>query len=243
MSPDGTVRSYAAMRRRLYLMRHAEVSYFSADGRPVDPRDVPLNDEGRAQAQEAASALEGIALDRVLTSGMPRSVETARIVRPGIEPESWPELREIQGGRLSEIPPDRLEAEFVHAFRGVIPNDARFLRGESIGELFDRVLPSLARLAADDGWDAALAVLHGGVNRAILSYALTGRRMFLGHFEQAPAGVNVLDLGEGGEWIVRAVNVTPYDLLHLAHRQTTMERYWEELSASGDKGASTDARE
>ena len=80
----------------------------------------------------------------------------------------------------------------------------------------------------------ALAVLHGGVNRAILSHALTGERMFLGHFEQAPACVNVLDLGEGGEWIVRAVNVAAYDVLHLAHRQTTMERYWEQYRLSPD---------
>ena len=150
--------------------------------------------------------------------------------------ESWPELREIQGGRLSEIPPDVLRQEFVHAFRGVIPNDARFLRGESIGELFDRVLPALERLVGDDGWDTALAVLHGGVNRAILSYALTGDRIYLGPFEQAPACVNVLDLGEGDEWIVRAVNVAPYDLLHLSHRSTTMERYWEQYEAGRSRG-------
>jgi hypothetical protein len=43
--------------------------------------------------------------------------------------------------------------------------------------------------------------------------------------------VNVLDLGDGSEWIVRAVNVTPYDLLHVAHRQTTMERYWDQYQA------------
>jgi hypothetical protein len=43
--------------------------------------------------------------------------------------------------------------------------------------------------------------------------------------------VNVLDLGDGGEWIVRAVNVAAYDLLHLAHRQTTMERYWNQYQA------------
>jgi broad specificity phosphatase PhoE len=208
-------------------MRHAEVSYFGADGTPVDPRGVPLNEEGVAQAHAVAKAMRGIELDRVLTSGLPRTDETAAIVAPGTEPESWPELHEIQGGRLSEIPADALEHEFVHAFRGVIPNESRFLRGESIGELFDRVLPALERLVADS-WDTALAVLHGGVNRAILSYALTGERMFLGHFEQAPACLNVLDLGEDGEWIVRAVNVAPYDLLHLSHRSTTMERYWEQ---------------
>ncbi len=215
------------MRRRLYLMRHAEVSYFGDDGTPVDPRGVPLNDEGVEQAKAVAAALRGIELDRVVTSGLPRTLETASIVAPDAEAESWPELREIQGGRLSEIPTDALQHEFVHAFRGVIPNDTRFLRGESIGELFDRVLPALERLIAADDWHTALAVLHGGVNRAILSYALTGERMFLGHFEQAPACVNVLDLGEGGEWIVRAVNVAAYDLFHLSHRQTTMERYWE----------------
>jgi broad specificity phosphatase PhoE len=219
------------MRRRLYLMRHAEVSYFGADGVPVDPREVPLNDEGVTQARAVAATVRDVPFDRVLTSGLPRTLETAAIVAPAVEAESWPELREIQGGRLSEIPADALEHEFVHAFRGVIPNESRFLRGESIGELFDRVLPAVERLVADDGWDTTLAVLHGGVNRAILSFALTGERMFLGHFEQAPGCVNVLDVGDGGEWIVRAVNLAPYDLLHRAHRSTTMERYWDEYRA------------
>lgn len=209
-------------------MRHAEVSYFGDDGTAVNPVEVSLNEEGVAQATAAAKALAEIELDRVVTSGLPRTLETAAIVAPLIEPEAWPELTEIRGGRLSEIPTDALRHEFVHAFRGVIPNETRFLRGESIGELFDRVIPAFERLAADASWHTALAVLHGGVNRAILSYALTAERMFLGHFEQAPACVNVLDLGEGGEWIVRAVNVAAYDPLHLAHRQTTMERYWEQ---------------
>jgi len=224
------------MRRRLFLMRHGEVSYFQEDGKPVDPTTVQLTPDGVAQARAASDALRGIALDRVITSGLPRTLQTAAIVAPGVEGESWPELREIQGGRLSEIPLDAIEHEFVNAFRGVIPNDERFLRGESIGELFDRVLPALERIVADGSWNTSLAILHGAVNRAILSYALTGERMFLGHFEQAPACINVLDLGDGGEWIVRAVNVAPYDLLHLAHRQTTMERYWEQfrtISADG----------
>ena len=116
-------------RRRLYLMRHAEVSYFLSDGSPVNPTEVPLNADGVAQAHAVAEAFRTIDLDRVVTSGLPRTLETAAFVAPGVEPESWPELREIQGGRLSEIPADALEREFVHAFRGVIPND----RGSSAG--------------------------------------------------------------------------------------------------------------
>jgi broad specificity phosphatase PhoE len=214
------------VRRRLYLMRHAEVAYFDR-GRPVDPREVPLTEEGRAQAGAAAAALAQVRFDRVLTSGVPRTLETAAIVAPRLVPESWPELYAIGGGRFSEIPEDELEEEFVHAFRGIVPNDARFIRGESIGELFDRVLPALDRLLADE-WDTVLAVLHGGVNRAILSFALTGERTFLGPFEQAPGCINVLDRGD--DWIVRAVNYAPYDPLHPA-RTTTMEHLWQQFRA------------
>ena len=213
-------------------MRHGAVSYFDETGRPVPPDAVPLTDEGRAQGAAARTMLEGIRLDRVIASGLPRTTETAAIVAPGHAIEEWPELREIRGDRLTSIPAAELEEAFVHAFRGVVPNDKRFLGGETIGALFDRVLPSLDRLLADGGWDTALLVLHGGVNRAILSHALTGERMFLGHFEQAPGCVNVLDVGD--EWIVRAVNVAPSDLAHQSTRMTTMEGYWERYRTGSD---------
>jgi broad specificity phosphatase PhoE len=218
------------MRRRLYLMRHGAVSYFSPDGTPVRPDEVVLNEEGRAQAEAARVFLDGVRLDRVLTSGLPRTVETAQIVAQSHKAEEWSELQELRGAKLSEIPAERLEEEFVHAFRGIVPNEKRFLGGETIRELFDRVLPAVERILADESWDTLLAVLHGAVNRSILSYALTAERMFLGHFEQAPGCLNVLDIGP--EWprntIVRAVNIAPYDLLHASTRLTTMEGYWEE---------------
>ncbi len=215
----------AGARRRIYLMRHGAVAYFDADGRPVDPDSVPLTDEGRAQAVAARELLDGIVFDRVIASGLPRTMETASLAAPGRVVETWPELREIRGARLSSIPQNELESAFVHAFRGVVPNEKRFLGGETIGELFDRVIPSMERLLADPSWDTVLLVLHGAVNRAILSHALTGERMFLGHFEQAPGCVNVLDVGD--TWIVRAVNVSPPDLAHRATRMTTMEGYWQ----------------
>jgi broad specificity phosphatase PhoE len=213
-------------RRRIYLMRHARVAYFE-DGRPLRPETVPLTEEGREQARAAAEVLAAIEFDRVITSGLPRTVETARIVAPATEPESWPELREIESGRLGDIPEDELERAFVEAWRDVVPEEARFLGGETIGSLLDRVLPAVDRLIADPEWDVVLAVLHGGVNRAILSYALTGGRAFLGNFEQSPGCINVLDVGE--DWVVRAVNVTPTDLAHLGGRLRTMEELWAEF--------------
>jgi broad specificity phosphatase PhoE len=207
-------------------MRHAQVAYFE-DGRPVQPETVPLTEEGREQARAAAELLAGIEFDRVITSGLLRTLETARIVAPDAEPESWPDLREIESGRLGDIPEAELERAFVEAWRDVVPEDAEFLGGETIGSLLDRVLPAVDRLVADPEWDTVLAVLHGGVNRAILSYALIRGRAMLGNFEQAPACINVLDVGE--DWVVRAVNTTPTDLAHHGGRLRTMEELWAEF--------------
>ncbi len=210
------------MRRRLYLMRHAEVSYVDGTGRPISPEQVPLTENGRAQAVAAREALAGVELDLVVASDLPRTAETAAIVAPGHEVERWPELAEWRGGRLDAIPPEELERAFVGALR-VKDEAERFLGGESLGEALDRVHPALERLLARE-WDTALAVLHGGVNRIVISYALSGDRTYFGTFEQAPACINVLDLGDDG-WIVRTVNYIPYDPLHPA-RETTMEHYW-----------------
>ena len=114
-----------------------------------------------------------------------------------------PELRELRGGRLDALPESEVEHAFVGFFEGAVPESRRFLGGESVGELLDRVYPAFDALVADRDWNTLLMVLHGGVNRAILSRALTGDRVFLGGFEQAPGCVNVLDLAPGG-WIVQS---------------------------------------
>ena len=219
------------MRRRLYLMRHAAVAYFGADGLPYDPRTVPLTPEGVEQARKAGEALAGVELDRVITSGLTRTVETAQLVAPGQEPESWPAFEELRPGRLEDIAEDGLEAAFAGAFAGAIRPDTRFLGGETIGELTGRVVPALEELVADTTWDTALAVLHGGVNRAILSYALTGERSFFGGFEQAPACINVLDVGPDGRWVVRVVNSAEHLSVTGHQRSTTMEEYYAEYAA------------
>lgn len=219
------------MRRRIYLLRHADVSYVDAAGRLIPPHLAALTPAGEEQARALANAFRSVQFERVITSGLARTVRTAQLIFAGRSDapavESWSAFAEMRGGKLRDLNPESLEAEFLGAFRGAAPESARFLGGESIGELFDRVLPALQRLLDDPGWDCALLVLHGGVNRAILSYALTGERTFLGHLEQSPACVNVLDIGE--EWVVRAVNLNLDDLLHVGGRETTMEKLLAQL--------------
>jgi broad specificity phosphatase PhoE len=228
------------MRRRLYLMRHAAVSYVDGEGNPVRPSTVAITEEGRRQAARAAEALASISFDRVITSGLRRTVETARIVAPGNEPEIWPAFEEIRAARLDGRTREEIATAFARAFAGDAPLDQPFLGGETIGSLVERVVPTLEDLVGDPTWDTALAVLHGGVNRAILAYALTGEPGFFGDFEQAPACINVLDIGPD-RWIVRSVNYVPYDPIHTRGRLTTMEELYQEFvdSPLGQKGNSS----
>lgn len=216
-------------RRRLYLMRHGSVDYFLPDGTPVPPDTVPLNATGRAQA-DAAGGVFGqaqVRFDRVWVSGLPRTVETAERVLSAAglaQPlEVNAALQEIRPGRLADLPRDRIREAFLGAFQGMVDESARFLGGESIGELLDRILPAFRAVLADAGWDQTLLVLHGAVNRGLLSYALAGRRCYLGRFEQAPGCINVIDVGED-DLVVRAVNLAPTQWLHEHERFTTMEK-------------------
>lgn len=228
-----------AKRRRIYLMRHGNVTYFDDAGKPYLPEAVPLNEQGRAQAEAAGRvfANDGVRFDRVIVSGLPRTVETAQgvLAQTGqdIALEIWPELVEIRGGKLASIADADLQEAFTGAFEGVVPEHRRFLNGESIGELMDRVHPALDRLRQDSDWDTALMVLHGGVNRAILSLALTGERLFLGNLAQTAGCINALDVGtHAKDWVVRFVNHASPAVLQDDTRSTTMEILLEQYRKS-----------
>jgi len=217
-------------RRRLLLMRHGAVEYFAPDGQPYRPTEVPLTERGVAQAHAIGTALSqgAIRIDRVITSGLLRTRSTAEHVLAAgsiqAPVEHWSDLQEIRGGRLGAIPEAQLREAFIAPFEGPVPLQTQFLGGETVGELLDRVIPALQLLLALEDWDTALLVLHGGVNRALLSWLLTGQRVFFGGFEQAPGCLNVVDVGDHtASNIIRMLNYSPLDTLHTATRLSTME--------------------
>jgi broad specificity phosphatase PhoE len=227
-------------RRRLYLMRHGSVDYFKADGTPLPPHTVPLNEAGRAQADAAGAlfAAAGARFDRVVVSGLARTVETAQRVLATAGQDAVivrdPRLEEIRSGRLDAIAPDQLRAAFTGVFSAAADVESlQFLGGETVGTMLDRCLPAFDELVADPSWTCALCVLHGGINRALLGHALTGGRTFLGRLEQSPACINVLDVG-AGDIVVRGTNLAPTQWLQERERLTTMEKLLAQYLRAGD---------
>lgn len=224
----------SARRRRIYLVRHGDVSYFDARGRPVHPDTVELNEEGRGQARALGELLGSIALDRVIASGLPRTLQTAEAVVAdrGLTVEVREELQEIRPGKLRNLSPGEIEAVFTGAFRQ-LHREGRFLGGETWGEFLDRVLPCFQDLRAETDWKHLLLVAHGGVNRAILTDVLGSGLDGFGALEQDPGALNIIDTDDtgpgdggpgGGGGIVRLLNYTPCSPAKRGLMLTTMER-------------------
>lgn len=228
-----------AARRRLLLMRHGAVRYFApGQARPLPPESVTLTEEGQAQARAAGALLQaaGVRPDRIVASGLPRTLHTAELVRAacgGPPVESRPAFQEIHGGRLRDLPPDGLREAFTALNRGPLTADSRFLGGESLGALQARLLPAFEQLRAERHWDCLLLVAHGVVNAALLSYLVSGGgTQVFGGWQQNPACLNLIDLGaQPGDDLLRAVNLNPRDWLQPADRCSTMEKLFDEFAA------------
>lgn len=217
-----------ARRKRIYLMRHAAVSYFDGEGRPIDPRSVPLTAEGRAQAQAAGRMLADIPFDLAVSSGLPRTIETAALVLAGraVPLHEEPRFKEVRAGRLREIPADELQAEVAYGYDGAHHPGRRFIRGEAWATFAERVQAAWQDWLQRD-FHHLLVVTHDAVNRVILAHACGAGLAGVSAFEQDPACVNVLDVDVLGERVVRtlvrAICITPYDLAKKDIRHTVME--------------------
>lgn len=225
-------------RRRIYLMRHAEVSYFAADGTPLDPRTVPLTPRGREQAAAAAHLLKDVRFDLALCSGLTRTLETARIVlgeRPLALAEE-PRLKEVRAGRLREVPAEHQEREIGYAYETCTDPDGAFIRGERWSELATRVIAGWNDLLARNDWATALVVAHDGVNRVLLTHAAGVGIAAMKAFEQDPACINMIevDVHDGHlerAWL-RTVNLAAWDPIHDGDHQGVMEKIYQRFKAA-----------
>lgn len=219
-----------ACRRRIYLMRHGEVCYFDAAGKPFDPRHVPLTAAGRRQAAAAASLLDGVALDAAVCSGLPRTEETARIVLGGrdLPLRHEPRFKEVRGGRLAAVPAERREQVIGCAYDGAHEPAASFMGGEPWSEVEARVLAAWHELFADDSWLTLLLVAHDAVNRVLLSHVTGAGLAGLKVFEQDPACLNIIEVdvraGRPERTFLRAVNLAAYDPARPASHLTVLEK-------------------
>jgi probable phosphoglycerate mutase len=205
-------------------MRHGEVDYFDAQGRPQRPQTVPLSGTGQEQARAAGRALADIRIDRVISSGLPRARQTLELAVQGrpLPLEEDARWREIETGPLREwaaVTPQEVERTILGSLPPELRPDDRFLAGETYSSLAERVHMAWNELLARSDWQVVLIVAHGIVNRFLLSHLLGAGLAGVGALEQDAGCVNLIEVDPAGRHLVRLINATPGDLLkvHLSH--------------------------
>ena len=72
-------------RRRIFLMRHGDVTYFDDSGHSINPENVPLNERGREEASAAGREFAAQAVRRRKTD----PGRNNRFVHPGVTCGEW----------------------------------------------------------------------------------------------------------------------------------------------------------
>jgi probable phosphoglycerate mutase len=221
-------------RRRIYLMRHADVEYFDATGRPHRPATVPLTERGQQQAEAAAAALAEVPFDLVVTSGLLRTEQTARIIlaQREVPLQSDPRLREIETGHMSEwagVSPEMVMRTVLGALSSDLRPESTFFAGETFASLARRVEEAWTSLLARSDWRTLMVMAHGVVNRMILTLLLGAPLGALGKVEQDACCVNLVEIDDTGTPLVRLVNWTADNPNKLGMHLSTLEGLYQQF--------------
>jgi broad specificity phosphatase PhoE len=156
----------------ILLARHGETDW-NREHRFQGHADTPLNELGRAQANDLAEELAGEPISSVYSSDLVRAHETARIVaaRLGLGVTAVPELREIDTGEWSGLTVGEIEARFPAGLARWRAGEIGWERGETIAEVTARAAGAVSRIAASHPDSTTLVVCHGAVIRSLAAHA------------------------------------------------------------------------
>lgn len=155
--------------RRLTLIRHG-LTEWNVQGRFQGQTDVPLSDEGRAQARalaEYVAAVQGV--DAVVSSPLVRAVETARIAFPDQAITTDPRLRELHFGEFEGHTLAENEAHVAWPTWIADPYGSATPGGESYRALRERAVAWLADARAAFDGAHVVAVTHSGTIQMLLA--------------------------------------------------------------------------
>jgi broad specificity phosphatase PhoE len=220
------------MATRLLLVRHGATT-LSAEDRFAGATDIPLSDEGRAQAAALAERLRDDPIDRIYCSPMRRTLETASIVADphGLTPVSRPALREIDHGHWEGLTRQEVESRFKDEYARweEDPFSSAPAGGECGVDVMARALPVVRAIVEAHHDQQVVVVSHKATIRLIISSLLGfDARGYRDRLDQAPACLNVLDFKDP----VRARLMLFNDVSHYADYprspRANLSKWWDQ---------------
>ena len=147
------------------VARHGETDW-NVSGILQGWLDVPLNDQGRRQAHEMVAGFAHSRFDKVCSSPLVRSRETAEIIARVLRlapPEIHEGLKERNFGIFQGLPKAELAELNPVLLQQILKRNPAtdFEQGESMDEFADRVLQAITDIARSNSGKRILAITHG----------------------------------------------------------------------------------
>ena len=198
---------------RLIPVRHGETDW-NVQHLLQGASDIPLNENGRAQARAAAPELARIAtVKRIVSSDLSRALETAHILAEamGAEVVTDPRWRERSYGVWEGLPEDVREADHADEYQRWVQGHEPNVEGYEMNHTVrDRALAAIEDLAPSEG--THVVVSHGSTTRVAVG-ALLGVELGshgIGNLGNAQ-WVELTRDGVERPWVLRSLNARPFD--------------------------------
>jgi alpha-ribazole phosphatase len=195
---------------RLYLARHGVVEN-------VDPprfygmTDAPISAQGKKQIEVMAQWFVGKRIDRIYSSTLSRSVESAHIIAKALNKNviSVEGLCEGNFGKWEGLTIEEVEKRYPEDYKKWITNYVSFRlpNGESLELFQNRILSELKILLETNKNNHLVLALHGGVNRIILCWALGIDMTNFYRIDQDYGCLNIIDVFDNCA-VVKLINMT-----------------------------------
>jgi len=175
--------------------------------------DVPLSPRGAIQSREAACALNGAGICRIVTSDLARCRFLADALGEvaGVPVEADPKIREVDFGAWSGLTWKEIDAREPGAFAARLRDfeDFRPPGGENIRDLADRTWQTFEGLMNETQRGTVAIVTHAGVNRVILARLMGIPFARILSLAQDFCCANVVDIYPDGAATLRLLNGRP----------------------------------
>jgi broad specificity phosphatase PhoE len=199
--------------RLVYLVRHGATDWNQA-GRIQGQLDVPLNAEGRAQAQLVAQRLVSVAATALYSSDLLRAYETAQIIgqATGLAVIQKPGLREMHFGTWQGLTVQQIRERDpeIYAARRENPYEVPPPGGQTWQQFYQQAVRTLHDILQETDAQRLIVATHSGVCTVLgleaLGLGYTGKRTF----GNANCAIHTIAV-EGERWQAVALN----DVSHL----------------------------
>ena len=184
--------------RKLILIRHGETDY-TAQRRYCGHSCTPLNSEGIEQANRLRARLKNIKVDKIYSSDLKRSFQTAKIIFPDRIIYKKKGVREIDFGKFVGFTWEESSRLYPGIYKTWLSNpiDTKIPGGETVLEFAKRVEKCFVNIFKQNSNKALVLVTHGGPIRVILLKILNQGFDQFWNIEQNTTSVNLITFRKG----------------------------------------------